>query len=118
MGQATLKDWGARILSAVPDADRPFIEAVRAPAGWFQGADALVERVLITAGGAELLEDDIVAFAEAFKKHHARTELVVQKDGLHEDMYLDFMVKEKKVGSLTPLTVEWLAAGFQETPSG
>ncbi|KAJ7304878.1 hypothetical protein DFH08DRAFT_976477 [Mycena albidolilacea] len=69
-------------------------------------------RVLITAGGAELMQDDIVAF----KKHHACAELVVQKDGRHEDMYVDFMVKEKKVGSLTPLTVEWLAAGFQETP--
>ncbi|KAJ7677583.1 Alpha/Beta hydrolase protein [Mycena olivaceomarginata] len=115
--QATLKNLGAHILPAVPDADRPFIEAVRAPAGWFQGADALVERVLITAGGAELMKDDIVVFAETFKKHHACAELVVQKDGLHEDMYIDFMVKEKKVGSLTPLTVEWLAAGFQETPS-
>ncbi|KAJ7353349.1 Alpha/Beta hydrolase protein [Mycena albidolilacea] len=115
--QATLKTWGAQILRGVPDVDRPFIEAVRAPAGWFQGADALVERVLITAGGAELMKDDIVAFAETFKKHHACAELVVQKDGLHEDMCIDFMVKEKKVGSLMPLTVEWLAAGFQETPS-
>jgi len=71
-----------------------------------------VERVLITAGGAECLRDDIVGLAEAFKKHHGSTELVVQPNGLHEDMFLDFVLQEKKLGSLTPLTVEWLAAGF------
>jgi hypothetical protein len=53
---------------------------------------------------------------EAFKKHHPNVELVVQKDGLHEDMYLDFVLGEKKLGSLTPLTVEWLAAGFTAEP--
>ncbi|KAF7373556.1 Abhydrolase-3 domain-containing protein [Mycena sanguinolenta] len=114
---ATLKDWGAQILAGVPDGDLPFAEAVRAPEDWFKGVDGLVERVLVTAGGAECLRDDIVTFAEAFKKHHANSELVVQTGGLHEDMFLDFVVNEKKMGKLTPLTVEWLAAGFTEQPS-
>ncbi|KAJ7938375.1 hypothetical protein B0H13DRAFT_2301943 [Mycena leptocephala] len=108
----TFTAWGAQILADVPETDRAFAEPVRAPEWWFKGADALVERVLITAGGAELLRDDIVAVGEAFKKHHPNAEVVVQKDGLHDDMYLDFMLKEKKLSSLTPLTVEWLAAGF------
>jgi acetyl esterase/lipase len=108
----TFAAWGAQILADVPETDHAFAEPVRAPEWWFKGVDALVERILITAGGAELLRDDIVAFGEAFKKHHSNAELVVQKDGLHEDMYLDFMLKEKKLSSLTPLTVEWLAAGF------
>ncbi|KAK7038019.1 Abhydrolase-3 domain-containing protein [Favolaschia claudopus] len=110
--QATLRDWGARILADVPDMSRPFAEAVRAPAGWFDGADEVVERVLVTAGSAEILRDDVVAVAGALKKSHKKTELVVQKGGLHEDMFLDFLVGERNVGSLTPLTVEWLAAGF------
>ncbi|KAF7326650.1 Abhydrolase-3 domain-containing protein [Mycena venus] len=115
--QAALKEWGAHVLPTVPAPDRPFAEAIRAPDGWFKGAEAHVERVLITAGSAELMRDDIVAFSEAFKKHHANTELVVQKGGLHEDMFLDFAVNEKKLSSLTPLTVEWLAAGFTAEPS-
>ncbi|KAJ7629996.1 Alpha/Beta hydrolase protein [Mycena polygramma] len=112
-----LAAWGAQILAGVPEADRAFVEAVRAPDGWFHGVDGLAERVLITAGGAELLRDDIVVFGEAFKKQHPNTELVVQKDGLHEDMFLDFVLNEKKLSTLTPLTVEWLAAGFKAEPS-
>ncbi|KAJ7433711.1 Alpha/Beta hydrolase protein [Mycena galericulata] len=108
----TLAAWGGQILAGVPGADRPFAEAVRAPEGWFAGADRLVERVLVTAGSAECLRDDIVVFGEAFKKHHPNTELVVQPGGLHEDVFLDFRVNERKLASVTPLIVEWLAAGF------
>ncbi|KAJ7160970.1 Alpha/Beta hydrolase protein [Mycena filopes] len=113
LGKAGLAACGAQILADVPEGDdRVYVEAVRAPEGWFSGVDALVERVLITAGGAELMRDDIVVVGEALKRHHPRTEVVVQKNGLHEDMYLDFAAGEKKLGSLTPLTVAWLAAGF------
>jgi acetyl esterase/lipase len=112
LSKDALAHWGAQILADVHEMDRIFVEAVRAPEWWFKGADALVDRMLITAGGAELLRDDIVVVGEAFKKHHPNVELVLQKDGLHEDVYLDFLLGEKKLGSLTPLTVEWLAAGF------
>jgi acetyl esterase/lipase len=114
--KACLVDWGSIILAGVPEADRPFIEAVRAPEGWFKGVEALTERLLVTAGGAELLRDDIVVVGEVLKKHHPNVGLVVQQNGLHEDMYLDFVLKEKKLGSLTPLSVEWLAAGFTAEP--
>ncbi|KAJ7270930.1 Alpha/Beta hydrolase protein [Mycena rebaudengoi] len=107
-----LKDWGSIVLSGIPEADRAFGEAAKAPEWWFDGVDRLVDRVLITAGGAECLRDDIVVFAEAFKKHHPTVEFIVQKDGLHEDLFLDFFANEKKLVSLTPLVVEWLAAGF------
>lgn len=106
-----LANWGT-VLPRVLEADRPYREAVHAPEGWFNDADKLVDRVLITAGGAELMRDDIVAFGETLKKHHADTQVVVQQGGVHDDMFLDFMVNEKKLGSLTPLAVEWLAAGF------
>ncbi|KAJ7222317.1 Alpha/Beta hydrolase protein [Mycena pura] len=113
----TLAAWGAEILKDTPPSDNAYVEAVRAPEDWFAGVERLVDRVLISSGGVELLRDDIVAFGEAFKKHHKETELVVQKDGLHEDMYFDFVLGEKKLSSLTPLTVEWLAAGFSAEPS-
>jgi acetyl esterase/lipase len=113
---AGVKDWGAQVLAGVPEADRPFAEPVRAPEGWFAGADALVDRVLVTAGGAELLRDDIVAFAEAFKKHHANVKLVVQKGGTHEDVLMDFAAKEERTSAMASLSVEWLAAGFDAEP--
>jgi acetyl esterase/lipase len=116
LSKDALARWGAQILADVHETDGIFVETVRAPEWWFKGAGALVDRILITAGGAELLRDDIVVVGEALKKHHPNVELVVQKDGLHEDMYLDFVLGEKKLSSLTPLTVEWLAAGFTAEP--
>ncbi|KAJ7042812.1 Alpha/Beta hydrolase protein [Mycena alexandri] len=113
LDKAALTKWGAQILADVPEADRAFAEAVRAPEEWFQGVEGLVDRVLVTGGGAELLRDDIVVVGEMLKKHHPKTELVIQENGLHEDVYLDFAVGEKKLGSLTPLVIEWLAAGFK-----
>ncbi|KAJ7160973.1 Alpha/Beta hydrolase protein [Mycena filopes] len=111
--KAAIADWGAQVLAGVPEADRAFVETVRAEEGLFNGVEALVERVLVTGGGAELLRDDIVAFAEVFEKHHSRTELVIQENGVHEDMYLDFFVGEKNVCILTPLVIDWLAVGFR-----
>ncbi|KAJ7756244.1 Alpha/Beta hydrolase protein [Mycena metata] len=113
LDKVSLKKWGAQILADVPEADRAFAEAVRAPEGWFQGVEGLVDRVLVTGGGAELLRDDIVVVGEMLKKHHPETELVIQTNGLHEDVYVDFAVGEKRLSSLTPLVVEWLAAGFK-----
>ncbi|KAJ7057963.1 Alpha/Beta hydrolase protein [Mycena amicta] len=112
ISRGTMSAWGTQILKDIPPEHIVFAEAVRAPEDWFAGTDAVFQRVLVSAGGAECLRDDIVAFAEAFKKQHKDTELVVQANGLHEDMFLDFVLGEKKVGTLTPLTVEWLAAGF------
>ncbi|KAJ7270928.1 Alpha/Beta hydrolase protein [Mycena rebaudengoi] len=105
VGRDALKDWGSIVLSGIPETDRAFGEAAKAPEWWFDGVERLVDRVLITAGSAECLRDDIVVFAEAFKKHHHNVESIVQKDGLHEDFLLDFISNEKLV-SLTPLVVE------------
>ncbi|KAF8192647.1 hypothetical protein K438DRAFT_1969785 [Mycena galopus ATCC 62051] len=104
---AGVKDWGAQVLAGVPEATARLRN---------RGVDALVGRVLVTAGGAELLRDDIVAFAEAFKKHHADVKLVVQKGGTHEDVLMDFAAKEEKTSAMASLSVEWLAAGFDAEP--
>ncbi|KAJ7485651.1 Alpha/Beta hydrolase protein [Mycena latifolia] len=82
-----LAEMGRRVLAAVPAADRALVEPVRAPAGWFAGAERFVARVLVTAGGAECLRDDIVRCAEAFKTQHLQTELVVQPGGLQGHVF-------------------------------
>ncbi|KAJ6591825.1 Alpha/Beta hydrolase protein [Mycena vulgaris] len=105
---------GTQILSQLAEADRAFASPATAPDAWFAGAEQLVERVLVTAGAAECFRDDIVGFVDGLKTCHPRVELMLQKGGLHVDMYLDYLVAEKKRGSLTRLVVEWLAAGFVE----
>ncbi|KAJ6630183.1 Alpha/Beta hydrolase protein [Mycena sp. CBHHK59/15] len=97
-----LADMGSQLLADFPEKDRAFAEPAKAPELWFTEVDRTVDRVLITAGASECMRDDIVGFAEGFSQHHPNVELAVQKDGLHEDMFLDFMVKESKVGSCTP----------------
>ncbi|KAJ7157755.1 hypothetical protein C8R46DRAFT_1112662, partial [Mycena filopes] len=101
------RGWGAGILDTFPKDAGAFSEAGKAPKEWFAGVDRVVDRVLITMGTAELMRDDILEFSAVFKEYHATA-----KGGLHEDMFLDFAAKEKKLGILTPLIVEWLAEGF------
>ncbi|KAK7055412.1 Abhydrolase-3 domain-containing protein [Favolaschia claudopus] len=110
--QRIFSRWGALVLADVVQADRPFVEAVHAPDTWFEGADTLVERVLITGGGLEVLRDDIIAVGQSFQRHHRGAELVVQEDGIHDDMFNELAVNERKC-SLTPLIIGWLATGFR-----
>ncbi|KAJ7453936.1 Alpha/Beta hydrolase protein [Mycena galericulata] len=108
----SVKPFSEHIRPQFAEVDPAFAEASKAPEGWFNGAERVFERMLITAGSAECLRDDIVEVGNGLKASHSIVELVFQKGGIHVDMYLDFFVKEKKLGSLTPLIVEWFAAGF------
>ncbi|KAJ7852125.1 Alpha/Beta hydrolase protein [Mycena leptocephala] len=112
MTRDALRQAGAEILSGFSDDENAFGEPAKASALWFKGVDEVVERVLITAGATECMRDDIVQVSNQLKGHHQNVQLVVQNGGLHDDMFLDFMVKEKKLGTLTPLVVNWFAAGF------
>ncbi|KAJ7146044.1 Alpha/Beta hydrolase protein [Mycena epipterygia] len=112
-----LEPLGRQVLSDFPEKYKAFAEPVKAPETWFEGVENLVGRILISAGGAECMRDDIVDFGEHLEKRHPNIELFVQKNGLHEDNFLDFMVREQKLGSLTPLIVKWLTAGFTQGAS-
>ncbi|KAF7354573.1 Abhydrolase-3 domain-containing protein [Mycena sanguinolenta] len=113
MTRRVLRDAGAEILPGFPDDAAAFAEPAKAPESWFHGVDGLFERVLVTAGEFECMRDDIVQLSDKLKKgRHPDVELVIQDGGLHDDMFLDFMVKEKKLGPLTPLIIDWLYAGF------
>ncbi|KAJ7730968.1 Alpha/Beta hydrolase protein [Mycena maculata] len=108
MDMLTKRAWGRQILADFPETEVAFSPPAKAPESWFKGVDGAVDRVLITAGGAECLHDDIVEFSEGFKKQHCNVE------GLHGDTFLDFFTGEKKLGSLTPVILDWIAPGFNQ----
>jgi len=115
IGSRTFAYCGRKVLAGVPESSRAYLEAAKAPDGWFEGVERLVDRVLITAGARECLKDDISAFARKFGAHHPGTEFIVQEDGVHNDAYYDFLVRERtNMSNLTPLIVEWLAQGMQK----
>ncbi|RDB17507.1 putative steryl acetyl hydrolase mug81 [Hypsizygus marmoreus] len=112
---ATLLYWGREVLAGVPETQVAYLEPLKAPEAWFDGMDRVVERVLITGGDAECLRDSIVRLAEQIEKQYGKegaVTFVLQKFAVHNDPFLDFMLPGMTVGELTPLIVEWLAAGF------
>ncbi|KAF7362878.1 Abhydrolase-3 domain-containing protein [Mycena venus] len=102
---------GASVQAGFPEEDNMYAETVKAPEEWFKGVDRLVKRVLITLGEKEGLRDDVISFGVTFKQYHRSAEVVAQEGGIHEDMFLGFMVAEKKLGTLTPLIIDRLVTG-------
>ncbi|KAF8205832.1 Alpha/Beta hydrolase protein [Mycena galopus ATCC 62051] len=109
MSKAVVEDLGRQILNGVPAADNAFAEPAKAPDSWFNGVDAVVGRVLIAVGGSEIMRDDILQVGERLKQHHRDVQVGIQDGGVHDDMLLDFMTKETKLGSLTSMLIDWLA---------
>ncbi|KAJ3506309.1 hypothetical protein NLJ89_g6940 [Agrocybe chaxingu] len=94
--------------------DLKYIDAHYAPGRWYDGVGNIVDKVLITAGGAESLRDDIVRFADRFGKAHGDTKVVVDKFGVHNDPFLDFYAGEtKQLSELTPIILEWIKEVFE-----
>ncbi|KAJ6498432.1 Alpha/Beta hydrolase protein [Mycena vitilis] len=110
LSKKALARQGGIVLDGCPEDFKVFAEPAKAPVEWFAGVDKLVDRAIITAGGSECMRDDIIALGEGLKRHHRNVEVVVQEGGFHEDMFLDFLVGEKKLGMLTPLIVDRLLA--------
>lgn len=112
-----LSNAGGIFMAAVPAEQRAYSEPIYAPDGWFEGLDSVVERMLVTAGDAELMRDDILQFSDILSKHKSQYTFILQPGGLHDDPILDFMAGVP-LDQLTPLTskaVEWLAAGIKES---
>ncbi|KAF8154251.1 Alpha/Beta hydrolase protein [Crassisporium funariophilum] len=109
----TLEDFGQRVLAGVEeDSFLPYLDTYFAPIGWYDGIGKTVDRVLITAGGAECLRDDIVEFSETFRKSHRETKVVVDKFGVHDDPMYDFLAGETKLCELTPIIIQWYMDAF------
>ncbi|KAF8166296.1 Alpha/Beta hydrolase protein [Mycena galopus ATCC 62051] len=111
MSKAVVEDVGTQILGGFSEADGAFAQPAKAPDSWFQGVDEVVERVFITAGSAEIMRDDILQLGDRLKRHHRNVQIGMQDGGVHDDMILDFMTKETKLGALTPKLINWLAEG-------
>jgi len=103
---------------ATQEHELPYMDPLNAPDSWFVGLDGVVERVLMTAGGMEVLRDDIISFSQKLSKvikSNRNFTFEVQEGGIHNDPYLDFMVNMPfdRLGSLTPLIIHWLAGGIK-----
>jgi acetyl esterase/lipase len=103
---------GRKAPADVPELSQCYLEASRSPEGWFKGVEGVVDRVLVTAGARECLKDDIELFYRSLSTYHSGMEFTVQKDGVHNDPYYNFLVGEKKLSDLTPLIINWLLEGF------
>ncbi|KAG6901554.1 hypothetical protein C0995_010611 [Termitomyces sp. Mi166 len=113
IGFETLTYWGRIVLDGIPGKYRPYIEPYYASEDWFAKLSTVVQRVLITAGDAECLRDEIVVFADRLGKQHPKVQFVVQKHGVHNDPYFDFLWPEKIKGELTPLILDFFLSGFK-----
>jgi acetyl esterase/lipase len=115
IGSALLRAVGQASLDGVPDSQRVYLDTVNVPEGWFNGVDKVVGRLLVSAGGAELLYDGIkIVHDKHLKPHHTDIKFISEPGGVHDDPYFDFLVGEKKLGAVTGVVVDWFAEGFQE----
>ncbi|KAK0444377.1 Alpha/Beta hydrolase protein [Armillaria borealis] len=114
IGSDDLLLWAEPSLRDLPDSALPFIEPAKAPEAWFSGMDKLVERILITSGGAECMHEAHNYFHERhLKDYHSNVQYVAQKDGVHDEVLHEFALYNRPVGELAPLIVNWIATGFQ-----
>ena len=96
-----------KIPELLPDVDQTY-----RPEGWYNGLESVVEKILITAGGNELIRDDVVEIGEIIEKVHSRTTLLVDARGVHDEPLADYSAGEARVGELPPIIKEWLGEGF------
>ncbi|KAF8064377.1 Alpha/Beta hydrolase protein [Lyophyllum atratum] len=114
VGAKTFGYCGRKVSEGVPESLSVYLEGSKAPASWFSGVDGIVDRILVTAGGAECLRDDIVKVADGLANHHDGVSLFVMEGGVHNDPFYDFLVGETNLCSLTPMIVKWVREGFVE----
>ena len=117
----TLQNFGKGNMAGIPDPASnpdvaqvlPYLDAYLAPEGFYADLPKVVSSMMIYAGGAESLRDDILQFGEMLKKTTDRKELevrmVVDEFGVHLDPMLDFFVgiPEDKLVSVTKEIVNW-----------
>jgi acetyl esterase/lipase len=100
--------WGSEVFRDAPKEALPYLEPNSAPPKWLDGVDRCVKRVLISAGEAECLRDEIIKYQDSFQEHHKDVTFALQANGIHDDPYWDFTTHEKDLGELTPQILDWL----------
>ncbi|THH12488.1 hypothetical protein EW146_g7648 [Bondarzewia mesenterica] len=108
-----LLDYLANILRpGIPLDQRDYFEPYVADDEWWDGLDKVVSRILNTAGEVECLRDTILKFGETLKKHVKDTTIVVEKNGVHEDVLRDFGVGQGGKSDAYHLYIAWLSETF------
>ncbi|KAG6844167.1 hypothetical protein H0H87_009286 [Tephrocybe sp. NHM501043] len=110
IGREALIYWGNIVLNGVLEEYRPYLEPYYAPEDWFANMSSVVKRVFITAGDAECLRDSIVVFADRVAKQHPAVQFLLQKHGVHNDPFFDFMGSGQVRGELTPPILDFFAS--------
>ncbi|PFH50371.1 hypothetical protein AMATHDRAFT_145239 [Amanita thiersii Skay4041] len=105
--------WGRAILQDIPDVYTPYIQALKAPKTWFRGADQVVDRVLMTTGDLDLLRDTITEFEPLVRMHHPHVDLTVQRNGIHDGPFFDFLLDGSPPSEVTLSSLHWFADGFK-----
>lgn len=105
-----LKGMANVYLEGISPHSYPYLDtAMCTPATWFDGIDAVVDKILITAGEKECCRDDIIKVGKQIKALHPRgTTIFVQADGLHVDAFLDVPSDQSPPVELTEIIYEWL----------
>ena len=98
---------GEQTLSKMTPDQRPYLEASKAPEGWFEGAHSVLPEILLTVGEKECLRDDVVKVGKMLEG----ADVYIQPFGVHNDQYLDCLAapKKKPGGPLTKRILDWLA---------
>ncbi|KAF1961787.1 alpha/beta hydrolase fold protein [Byssothecium circinans] len=77
---------------------------------WWQGIDAKVRDVAITAGGNEVMFDDTRTFSETLKKSFPGLEVQIMKEETHDQIFMDPVVGEKVASDSAKLIKSWVMA--------
>ena len=116
---AKVVEFGLPVLAGIKrDIDLRYVDSCFAPSGWFASLDTVIEKVLITAGGQECMRDDIVRFEERLTSpsenigKNIEVKMVVDKCGVHDDPFFNFLAGEQNLGELTPMIVLWCHGAF------
>jgi acetyl esterase/lipase len=123
ISQSALLYWGATVLNGVPESMRHYLEPVEGPDDWFKGISTLTDRLLISAGDAECLRDDIVIMAKRLEVawmesngdspvRRENFQFILQEHGVHDDPHLDFLLGSKSTSSISGTIVDWVGKGF------
>ncbi|KAK7438597.1 hypothetical protein VKT23_017932 [Stygiomarasmius scandens] len=110
VGSRSLLHWGSAYLSSVPSFLQHYSKVNSTPKDWFEGIDKTVTRILITAGGNEVLRDDGTRLNEMLAKVHPEVKIIVQAGGVHDDPILDSGAGIKSFSYVAQLMTAWFAA--------
>ncbi|KAL0061179.1 hypothetical protein AAF712_011999 [Marasmius tenuissimus] len=108
----SILEFGDYVLQDVPQQQECYVELLKTPDSWWARLDSKVERMLLVAGSDECFKEDIVKISGNIRKYHTDAVLLIQQYGVYVELYVDFLVGEKRLQTVTGDIVEWLVAGF------